>query len=95
MSKSIKCKVSSSYGVKYGTISIADISKMMPHFERLAKNYQRSRNCDHVIYAHKIYDEYDNLLEIHFYTNVGLTDKEFEERISTIKGIIYAIHKRS
>ena len=37
MSKSIKCKVSSSYGVQCGIISTDDISKMLPHFERLAK----------------------------------------------------------
>ena len=43
----------------------------------------------------KIYDEDDNLLEIHFYTDVGLTDEEFEKRTAAIKGMIYAIHKRS
>ena len=95
MSRSIKCKVSSAYGEQYGLISIDDISKTLPHFERLAKNYQRSQNCDHVIYAHKIYDEDDNLSEIRFYTDIGLTDEEFEKRTSAIKGIIYAIHKRS
>ena len=94
MSRSIKCKVSSSYSVQCGIISIDDISKMLSHFERLAKNYQRSQNCDHVIYAHKIYSEDDNLSEIRFYTDVGLTDKEFEKRTSAVKGIIYAIHKR-
>lgn len=94
MSRSIKCKVSSSYSVQCGIISIDDISKMLSHFERLAKNYQRSQNCDHVIYAHKIYNEDDNLSEIRFYTDIGLTDEEFEKRISAIKGIIYAIHKR-
>ena len=94
MSRSIKCKVSSSYGVQCGIISTDDISKMLHHFERLAKNYQRSQNCDHVIYAHKIYDEDDNLSEIRFYTDIGLTDEEFEKRTSAIKGIIYAIHKR-
>ena len=94
MSRSIKCKVSSSYSVQCGIISIDDISKMLSHFERLAKNYQRSQNCDHVIYAHKIYDEDDNVSEIRFYTDIGLTDEEFEKRTSTIKGIIYAIHKR-
>ena len=94
MSRSIKCKVSSSYSVQCGIISIDDISKMLSHFERLAKNYQRSQNCDHVIYAHKIYSEDDNLSEIRFYTDIGLTDEEFEKRTSTIKGIIYAIHKR-
>ena len=66
MSRSIKCKVSSSYSVQCGIISIDDISKMLSHFERLAKNYQRSQNYDHVIYAHKIYGEDDNLSEIHF-----------------------------
>ena len=94
MSRSIKCKVSSSYSVQCGIISIDDISKMLSHFERLAKNYQRSQNCDHVIYAHKIYDEDDNLSEIRFYTDIGLTDEEYKKRTSTIKGIIYAIHKR-
>ena len=39
MSRSIKCKVSSSYSVQCGIISIDDISKMLSHFERLAKNY--------------------------------------------------------
>ncbi|MDY5928584.1 MAG: hypothetical protein SPJ27_00890 [Candidatus Onthovivens sp.] len=94
MSRSIKCKVSSSYSVQCGIISIDDISKMLSHFERLAKNYQRSQNYDHVIYAHKIYGEDDNLSEIRFYTDIGLTDEEFEKRTSAIKGIIYAIHKR-
>ena len=94
MSRSIKCKVSSSYSVQCGIISIDDISKMLSHFERLAKNYQRSQNCDHVIYAHKIYDEDDNLSEIRFYTDIGLMDEEFEKRTSAIKGIIYVIHKR-
>lgn len=94
MSRSIKCKVSSSYSVQCGIISIDDISKMLSHFERLAKNYQRSQNYDHVIYAHKIYGEDDNLSEIRFYTDIGLTDKEFEKRTSAVKGIIYAIHKR-
>ena len=94
MSRSIKCKVSSSYSVQCGIISIDDISKMLSHFERLAKNYQRSQNCDHVIYAYKIYDEDDNLSEIRFYTDIGLTDEEFEKRTSAIKGIIYTIHKR-
>ena len=94
MSRSIKCKVLSSYSVQCGIISIDDISKMLSHFERLAKNYQRSQNCDHVIYAYKIYDEDDNLSEIRFYTDIGLTDEEFEKRTSAIKGIIYAIHKR-
>lgn len=94
MSRSIKCKVSSSYSVQCGIISIDNISKMLSHFERLAKNYQRSQNCDHVIYAHKIYDEDDNLSEIRFYTDIGLTDKEFEKRTSAVKGIIYTIHKR-
>ena len=94
MSRSIKCKVSSSYSVQCGIISIDNISKMLSHFERLDKNYQRSQNCDHVIYAHKIYDEDDNLSEIRFYTDIGLTDEEFEKRTSAIKGIIYAIHKR-
>ena len=41
MSRSIKCKVSSSYGVQCGIISIDDISKMLSHFERLAKNLAR------------------------------------------------------
>ena len=94
MSRSIKCKVSSSYSVQCGIISIDDISKMLSHFERSAKNYQRSQNCDHVIYAHKIYDEDDNLSEIRFYTDIGLMDEEFEKRTSAIKGIIYVIHKR-
>ena len=94
MSRSIKCKVSSSYGVQCGIISTDDISKMLPHFERLAKNYQRSQNCDHVIYAHKIYDEDDNLSEIRFYPDIGLTDEEFPTRTSAITAIIYAIHKR-
>ena len=94
MSRSIKCKVLSSYSVQCGIISIDDISKMLSHFERLAKNYQRSQNCDHVIYAYKIYDEDDNLSEIRFYTDIGLTDEEFEKRTSAVKGIIYAIHKR-
>ena len=94
MSRFIKCKVSSSYSVQCGIISIDDISKMLSHFERLAKNYQRSQNCDHVIYAYKIYDEDDNLSEIRFYTDIGLTDEEFEKRTSAVKGIIYAIHKR-
>ena len=42
MSRSIKCKVSSSYSAQCEIISIDDISKMLSHFERLAKNYQRS-----------------------------------------------------
>ena len=42
-----------------------------------------------------MYDEDDNLSEIRFYTDIGLTDEEFEKRTSAIKGIIYAIHKRS
>ena len=94
MSTYIECKVSNPYYSEYGQILLKDINKTLRQFEIDAKEYQKTYNFDHVIYAHKIYDEDDNLSEIRFYTDIGLTDEEFEKRTSAIKGIIYAIHKR-
>ena len=94
MSTYIECKVSNPYYSEYGQILLKDINKTLRQFEIDAKEYQKTYNFDHVIYAHKIYDETDKLEKIHFYTKLGLSDEEFEKRTSAVKGIIYAIHKR-
>lgn len=94
MNEWIKWKQSNEFDTQYGEMNVKDINKCLEEFRNLAKAYMNKTNCQHVVYTVEEFDENENIKEIHFYENMGMDDKTFDERTRLIKGKVYAIHKR-
>ena len=94
MNKWIKWSQSNEYDTQHGEMPIENIKECLQDFRKAGIEYINKTICDHVIYAAKEYDEDGNVKEIHFYQNLGMDDKTFNERTRAYNGQIYAIHKR-
>lgn len=95
MGKMITCSLRDSTGCKFRSQErLADIPKMIQHFERDAAALMKKTGADHVLYACKIYDADDNLVTVQFY-NEPMDDETFDRVTGKVRGaLIYALHNR-
>lgn len=60
----------------------------------VAKACLANENKNHAIYGQEIHDNFDEIMEIRFYCELYMDDKELDSFIKRNKNnIIYAIHK--
>lgn len=95
MGKMVTCSLRDTTGCRFRSRErLADIPKMLQNFERDAVVLMKRTGAAHVLYACKIYDADDSLVEVQFY-NEPMDDKTFERVTGKVRGaLIYALHNR-
>lgn len=79
--------------IDHGQMPVNNIQSNMQKFEAEAANLMKEQNCDHVLYGLVDYNEDDEIEKVNFYL-LPMSDKEFDEKVSSVSGRVYALHNR-
>lgn len=79
---------------RFGERDLKTLMQWMKELGSDAKKCLASQDKAHAIYGRKMYDENDNVIEIRFYSNTFIDDKELEEiSKDCARDILYVVHK--
>lgn len=95
MERMVTCSLRDTTGCRFRHQErLTDIPKILQWFEKKAAALMKITNADHVLYACKIYDAEDSLVEVQFY-NEPMDDETFDKVTGKARGaLIYALHNR-
>lgn len=96
MGRMVTCSLRDATGCRFRSQEqLTDIPEMLQRYERDAATVMKRTGARHVLYACKIYDADDNLVEVQFY-NEPMDDETFSKVTRKARGaLVYALHNHS
>lgn len=94
--KQISVYTHTEYDVTATKCTVKEAQEYLACYNKFAVRVMKETDADHIVYGRKVYDKDDELVAVHLYMAIPMTDEMFYARVENISdSIVYAIHNNN